>query len=436
MKTKTLKKNIVNIITLGCSKNLVDSENIYTQLKANNFDVRHESAAKDNNIIIVNTCGFIDNAKKESIDAILYYADEKENGAIDKLYVTGCLSARYKDELESEITNVDAWFGTQDLPRLLKTLKADYKKELLGERLISTPNHTAFMKISEGCDRPCSFCAIPLMRGIHRSKSLEDLELEARNLSRKGVKELVLIAQDLTHYGTDIYNKRNLGELLLRLSDIDELEWIRLQYAYPSQFPMDILDVIRDRKNICNYLDMPLQHASDTMLKSMRRGITADRTQSLLDEIRDKVPGINLRTTFLSGYPGETEADHEYLLRFIEKNKFERLGVFEYSHEENTAAYNLQDDVPAEVKTRRVEEIMELQQGISLENNQKFIGKTVKTLVDRKEGNLFFGRTEFDSPEVDNEVIISSEIELQKGNFYNVLITDAQEFDLQGKVQE
>ncbi|MEY4851979.1 MAG: ribosomal protein methylthiotransferase RimO [Bacteroidota bacterium] len=437
MKTKTRTKNRVNLITLGCSKNLVDSENILTQLKANNFDVGHERTDDANDIVIINTCGFIDNAKQESIDTILRYVDAKQDGIVEKVYVTGCLSHRYKDELEVEIPEVDAWFGTMELPRLLKTLKADYKHELLGERIITTPNHTAFMKIAEGCDRPCAFCAIPLMRGKHVSRSLEDLVKEATHLTSKGVKELVLIAQDLTYYGLDLYGKRNLSELLERLANVPGADWIRLQYAYPSQFPMDILPLMKKYPNICNYLDMPLQHGAENMLKSMRRGITASRTQELIDQIRQEVPEIALRTTMIVGFPGETQADHEEHLAFIEKNKFDRLGVFTYSHEENTAAYNLVDDVPEETKEARAEEIMAVQQGISLELNQKKVGKTFKVLFDRKEGEYFIGRTEFDSPEVDNEVLVNaalSENFVRIGDFAHVMIDSAEEFDLFGRV--
>lgn len=431
MKTKNTARPKVNIITLGCSKNLVDSENLITQLKANQFEVTHESAKDDAQVVIVNTCGFIENAKQESIDTIFRYIDAKQAGLVDKLYVTGCLSHRYKDELEAEMPEVDAFFGTMELPRMLKTLNADYKHELLGERIITTPSHTAFMKIAEGCNRPCSFCAIPLMRGKHVSKSIEDLEREASNLVKSGVKELVLIAQDLTYYGLDLYGKRNLADLLKRLSDINDLAWIRLQYAYPSQFPEDILPVMRERSNICNYLDIPLQHASDNMLKSMRRGISAARTQDLIDKIRFEVPNIHLRTTMISGYPGESEADHQAMLDFVEKNRFERLGVFTYSHEENTAAYNLVDDVPQELKEARVEEIMGLQQDISHELNQAKVGQELKVLFDRKEGQFFVGRTEFDSPEVDNEVLVdASKHFVRVGDFAQVTIDSAEEFDL------
>lgn len=432
MKTKTLRKNKVNVVTLGCSKNTVDSEVMMAQLKANAYDVVHESSDDDAAIIIVNTCGFIDNAKEESINTILRFAEAKEQGLIEKLYVTGCLSHRYKDELEQEMPEVDAFFGTMELPRLLKTLKADYKHELLGERLLTTANHTAFMKISEGCNRPCAFCAIPLMRGKHVSKPREQVVQEAKNLAAKGVKELVLIAQDLTYYGLDLYEDRVLASLLEDLCAVEGIEWIRLQYAYPSQFPIDVLAVIRDQPKICRYLDMPLQHASDNMLKAMRRGITAKRTQELLDTIRKEVPGIALRTTLISGFPGETEQDHQDLIDFVKRNRFERLGVFAYSHEENTAAFNLEDDVPAEVKEERVAEIMAVQQEISAEINESKVGQTLKVLFDRKEGGYFIGRTEFDSPEVDNEVLVEAKHHVRLGDFAEVKITSAAEFDLYG----
>ena len=436
MKTKGLVTNKVNIVTLGCSKNLVDSEEIFTQLRANSFDVTHEAKKDDANIVIVNTCGFIDNAKQESIDTILRYADAKQHGLIDKLYVTGCLSHRYRDDLEREIPTVDAYFGTNELPRLLKTLKADYKHELVGERLITTPAHFAYLKIAEGCDRPCSFCAIPLMRGGHVSKSIEQVVLEAKNLVKKGTKELILIAQDLTYYGLDLYRKRRLDDLLRALSDVEGLEWIRLQYAYPSGFPMEILDVMAQRGNICNYLDMPLQHGSDRILKLMRRGITREKTESLISQIRDKVPGIALRTTLITGHPGETEADFEEMHRFVDTMRFDRLGVFTYSHEENTHAHTMPDDVPDETKQERADEIMQLQQGISQELNQDKIGGTFKVLFDRKENGYFVGRTEFDSPEVDNEVLVEAtgETYIRQGDFARVEITDATEFDLYGRL--
>jgi len=412
----------------------VDSEVIYTQLKGNGYNVAHESKKDDANIVIINTCGFIDNAKQESIDTILRYADAKDAGVVDKVYVTGCLSHRYKDELELEIPLVDAWFGTNELPRLLKTLKADYKQELVGERLLTTPAHYAYMKIAEGCDRPCSFCAIPLMRGKHVSKSIQEVVLEARNLARKGTKELILIAQDLTYYGLDIYKKRELANLLDQLSEVEGIEWIRLQYAYPSGFPLDVLDVMRKNPKVCKYLDMPLQHGSTEMLKLMRRGITREKTEDLIKTIRDTVPGIALRTTLITGHPGETEEYFEEMYRFVEETKFERLGVFQYSHEENTHAYTMADDIPAEVKQERNDLIMELQQGISQELNLEKIGQTFKVLFDRKEGGYFIGRTEFDSPEVDNEVLVRASQYVRQGDFANIRITDATEFDLYGEV--
>ncbi|MDJ1472989.1 30S ribosomal protein S12 methylthiotransferase RimO [Cytophagaceae bacterium YF14B1] len=436
MKTKGSVKNKVNIVTLGCSKNLVDSEEIFTQLRANQFDVTHESKKDDANIVIVNTCGFIDNAKQESIDTILRYADAKEHGLIDKLYVTGCLSHRYKDDLEKEIPTVDAYFGTNELPRLLKTLKADYKHELVGERLITTPAHFAYLKIAEGCDRPCSFCAIPLMRGGHISKPIEQLVRETQSLVKRGTKELILIAQDLTYYGLDLYKKRRLEDLLRALSDVEGLEWIRLQYAYPSGFPMEILDVMAERDNICKYLDMPLQHGSNKVLKSMRRGITREKTEELIQQIRSKVPGIALRTTLISGHPGETEEDFEEMYRFVEEMRFDRLGVFNYSHEENTHSYTMEDDVPEDIKQERTDAIMELQQGISYDLNQAKIGHTYKVLFDRKENGYFIGRTEHDSPEVDNEVLVeaTSDTYIRQGDFATVIITDATEFDLYGQL--
>jgi ribosomal protein S12 methylthiotransferase len=434
MKTKGTRKSKVNIVTLGCSKNLVDSEVLYTQLKGNGYKVAHESKKDDAQIVVINTCGFIDGAKEESIDTILRYVEAKEAGIVDKVYVTGCLSHRYKDELSIEIPMVDAWFGTNELPRLLKTLKADYKHELVGERLLTTPAHYAYLKIAEGCDRPCSFCAIPLMRGGHVSRPIEELVTEAKSLARRGTKELILIAQDLTYYGLDIYKKRNLSDLMARLSDVEGIDWIRLQYAYPSGFPLDVLNVMRERPNICNYLDMPLQTGSTEILKSMRRGITREKTEALIETIREKVPGISLRTTLIVGHPGETEALFDETFEFVEKMRFDRLGVFQYSHEENTHSYTYVDDVPAEVKQERADTIMELQQGISWENNQEKIGQTHKVLFDRKEGGYFIGRTEFDSPEVDNEVLVPAAQYVRMGDFSNVKITKAEEFDLYGDV--
>jgi len=436
VKVRTLKQNKVNVITLGCSKNLVDSEVLMGQLQANDFLVTHEAKKSDANIVIINTCGFIDNAKQESIDTILRYADEKEAGKLEKLYVTGCLSQRYKDELEVEIPQVDAYFGTLELPQMLKVLEADYKKELVGERLLTTPRHYAYFKIAEGCNRPCSFCAIPLMRGKHVDRPMEDLVTEARRLVAQGTKELILIAQDLTYYGLQAYGERKLPELLERLSDVPGLDWIRLQYAYPSQFPLAALDVMRERSNVCRYLDMPLQHISDNMLKTMRRGITSRRTKELVREIRDRVPGIALRTTLIAGHPGETEQDFEELCEFVRESKFERLGIFTYSHEENTHSHTLPDDIPAEVKQARADRIMEIQQQISLDYNESRVGQTYKVLFDRLEGGYYVGRTEFDSPEVDNEVLVlaTNDLHIPQGSFANVHITGASDFDLYGEV--
>ena len=435
MKVRSLKKDKYNVITLGCSKNLVDSEVLMGQLRGNDFDVAHESEKDDANIIIVNTCGFIDNAKQESIDTILQYADAKEAGQIDKLYVTGCLSQRYKDSLEAEIPQVDAYFGTLELPQLLKTLDADYKHELIGERLLTTPKHYAYFKIAEGCNRPCSFCAIPLMRGKHVDRSIEDLVTEAKKLVATGTKELVLIAQDLTYYGLEKYGERKLADLVRNLSDVPGVEWIRMQYAYPSQFPMEVLDVMAERENVCKYLDMPLQHISDNMLKTMRRGISKRRTIELVDQIRQRVPEIALRTTLIAGHPGETQQDFEELYKFVEETKFERLGIFTYSHEDNTHAYTLEDNVPAEVKQQRADDIMELQQGISMDLNEAKVGQTYKVLFDRKESGYFVGRTQFDSPEVDNEVLVpATDTYVRIGDFANVKITDNTDFDLYGEV--
>jgi ribosomal protein S12 methylthiotransferase len=437
MKTKTLKKNKVNVVTLGCSKNLFDSELMMAQLKANKFDVEHESMDDDAAIVIINTCGFIDNAKQESIDTILRYTEAKKEGLVDKLYVTGCLSQRYKDELEVEIPEVDAYFGTRDLPRLLKTLKADYKHELVGERILTTPSHFAYFKIAEGCDRPCSFCAIPLMRGKHTSTPMEDLIRNAQGLAAQGVKELMLIAQDLTYYGLDLYKKRNLAELVDRLSDLEGIEWIRLHYAFPSGFPMDVLDVMKNKSNVCNYLDMPLQHGTTKMLQAMRRGITREKTDALIQEIRQRIPDIALRTTLIARYPGETLEDFNEMYDWVEQTRFDRLGIFTYSHEENTHAFNFIDDVPEEEKRRRADAIMELQSGISYELNQQKIGKTFKVLFDRAEGDFFIGRTEYDSPEVDNEVLVrKSEAYVRIGDFANVKIESAEHYDLFGKVLE
>lgn len=434
MRTKPAKvKPQVNVITLGCSKNLVDSEVLMGQLKANKIRVTHEVEKDTQDTVVINTCGFIDNAKQESIDTILKYAELKELGKVNKVIVTGCLSQRYAPELEKEIGNIDAWYGTNDLKQMLSTLGADYKHELIGERLLTTPSHSAFFKISEGCDRPCSFCAIPIMRGGHQSKTIEQLVLEAANLARKGTKELVLIAQDLTYYGLDLYKKRRLADLLRYLSDIQGIEWIRLQYAYPSGFPMEILEVMNERENICKYLDMPLQHISNNMLQSMRRGITKEKTIQLIQDIRAKVPDIALRTTLIAGYPGETEKDVDEVVEFVEQTRLERLGVFTYSHEEQTHAYNLVDDIPEDVKQERADRIMEVQQGISLELNEQKVGKTYKVLIDRKEGEFFVGRTQFDSPEVDNEVLVNAQDHyLRIGHFSDITITDAEDYDLFG----
>ncbi len=437
MKTKTLKKDKVNIVTLGCSKNLVDSEVMMTQLKGNGIHTSHESKKDDANIIIINTCGFIDNAKQESIDTIMRFVDAKQDGKIEKLYVTGCLSERYKTDLEKEIPEVDAFFGTRDLPLLLKKFKADYKHELVGERLLTTARHYAYMKISEGCDRPCSFCAIPLMRGGHISRPIEELVKEAKNFAKNGTKELLLIAQDSTYYGLDLYGKRNLSELLNRLADVEGIDWIRLHYAFPAGFPEDALDVIASRPNICKYLDMPLQHGSSKILKLMRRGITREKTEELIYKIREKIPQIAIRTALITGHPQETEEDFNEMADFVQKMRFERLGVFTYSHEEQTHSGTMVDDVPAEVKQERANRIMAIQESISQEINEEKIGKTFKVLFDRKEGGYFVGRTEFDSPEVDNEVLVDAKTQFVRvGDFAKVQIHDASAFDLYGDVVE
>lgn len=432
MKTRTLKKDKVNIITLGCSKNMVDSEVLSGQLLANDIDVVHENKRSDHNIVVVNTCGFIEKAKEESISAILDQVELKRRGKIDKVYVTGCLSERYKKNLEEEIPEVDAYFGTMELPLILKQFEVDYKSELVGERLLATPQHYAYLKISEGCNRTCAFCAIPLMRGQHTSRPMDELVKEAEGLVKKGVKEIMLIAQELTYYGLDIYKKRMLPDLLRRLSDVKGLEWIRLHYAYPSKFPLEILDAIKERENICNYLDMPLQHAANNMLKAMKRQITREEMEELIAAVREKVPGICLRTTLIAGFPGETENDVEELKTFLQKQRFDRVGIFTYSHEEGTSAYDLPDDVPAEEKERRAQEIMEVQQEISFELNQQKIGKTFKTLIDKKEAGRYLGRTEFDSVEVDNEVVVQGK-DLRIGEFANVRITKAYDYDLEGE---
>ena len=435
MKTRTLKKNKINVVTLGCSKNIYDSEVLLGQLKANNLEAVHESNQEDFNIVVINTCGFIENAKQESIDTILQYVDAKQQGLVDKVYVTGCLSERYKPDLEKEIPDVDAYFGTRDLPRLLKTLKADYKHELIGERLLTTPAHFAYFKISEGCDRPCSFCAIPLMRGKHISTPIEQLVKNAESLAKQGTKELLLIAQDSTYYGLDIYKDRKLAELMTELSKVDGIEWLRLHYAFPSGFPEDVLEVIANNPKVCKYIDIPLQHISDPLLKSMKRGTTREKTYELLKTFRSQVPGIAIRTTLITGYPGETAEDHEQMKQFIKDIQFDRLGVFTYSHEENTTAFKLKDNVPMELKQERASDLMEIQQGISYELNQQKIGKTFKVLFDKTENGFFIGRTEFDSPEVDNEVMVDTKNNFVRlGDFANVQIESAEEFDLVGNV--
>ena len=431
MRTKSHKKNKINVVTLGCSKNIYDSEVLMGQLKANNMEVEHESESQENDIVVINTCGFIDNAKEESVNTILDFVKRKEEGSVEKVFVTGCLSERYKPDLEKEIPNVDQYFGTTELPKLLKALGADYKHELIGERLTTTPKHYAYLKIAEGCDRPCSFCAIPLMRGKHVSKPIEDLVTESENLAKNGVKELILIAQDLTYYGLDIYKKRRLADLLMALKDVEGIEWIRLHYAFPTGFPQDVLDVIRDEEKVCNYIDIPLQHIADNVLKSMKRGTTFEKTNSLLRDFREKVPGMAIRTSLIVGYPGETEKDFEILKNWVRDTKFDRLGVFTYSHEENTSAYDLEDDVPAEVKAARAEEIMAIQQEVSMCLNCEKVGKEFKVLIDRKEGNFFIGRTEFDSPDVDNEVLIdASKHFVRQGDFVQVKVYEASDYDL------
>jgi ribosomal protein S12 methylthiotransferase len=434
MKARTLQKDKVNIITLGCSKNLVDSEVLSGQLHANAIDVVHENTKPDHNIVVVNTCGFIDKAKEESVNTILQQVELKRRGKLDKVYVTGCLSERYRNELDEEIKGVDAWFGTMELPLILKQFGVDYKSELLGERFLSTPQHYAYMKISEGCNRTCSFCAIPLMRGKHVSKTIEELVSEAESLVKKGVREIMLIAQELTYYGLDIYKERALPKLLHALADVKGLTWIRLHYAYPSKFPLEILDVMRERDNICNYLDMPLQHASNKMLKAMHRNITKEEMDELIQQIRERVPGICLRTTLIAGFPGETQEDIEEMKAFLQQHRFDRVGIFTYSHEENTSAYDLVDDVPQEEKQRRAQEVMEVQQEISYEKNVEKIGQTLKVIIDKKEAGRYLGRTEFDSVEVDNEVVIHSTKKLTIGDFVNVKITKAYDHDIEGEV--
>ena len=433
MRTKSVKQNKINVVTLGCSKNIYDSEVLMGQLKANGKNVVHQDENDDGNIVVINTCGFIGKAKEESVDTILHYVEKKEAGDVDKVYVTGCLSERYKPDLEKEISDVDQYFGTHDLPNLLKVLEADYKHELIGERLTTTPKHYAYLKIAEGCDRPCSFCAIPLMRGKHRSTPIENIVEEAQKLAAKGIKEIMLIAQDLTYYGLDIYKKRALADLLKELVKVDGIEWIRLHYAFPTGFPMDVLEVMKNEPKVCNYLDIPLQHINTEILKSMKRGTTHQKTTALLKKFREAVPEMAIRTTLIVGYPGETEKQFQELKDWVEEMRFERLGAFEYSHEENTGAYALEDDVPADVKFRRVNEIMELQSQISWEINQEKVGKTFRCLFDRKEGNYFYGRTEYDSPDVDNDVLVDARKHYVKiGEFVDVEIYEAGDFDLYG----
>jgi ribosomal protein S12 methylthiotransferase len=434
MRTKSSKINKINVVTLGCSKNLYDSEVLMGQLKANNKEVVHEDEEEDGNIVVINTCGFIGKAKEESVDAILHHVNRKEAGEIDKVFVTGCLSERYKPDLEKEISEVDQYFGTHDLPQLLKALEADYKHELVGERLTTTPKHYAYLKISEGCDRPCSFCAIPLMRGGHVSKPIEELTKEAENLASEGVRELILIAQDLTYYGLDIYKRRALADLLRELAKVEGIKWIRLHYAYPTGFPLDVLDVMREEHKVCNYIDIPLQHVNSELLKSMRRGTDSEKTIRLMNKFREKVPDMAIRTTLIVGYPGETREQFEELKEFVKNTRFDRMGCFAYSHEENTHAYNLVDDVPEDEKESRVAELMELQGQISFEMNQQKVGKTFDCIFDRKEGKYFIGRTEFDSPDVDNNVIVDgSKHYIQIGHFVNIRITEATDFDLYGE---
>jgi len=434
MRTKSSKKNKINVVTLGCSKNVYDSEVLMGQLKANNKDVVHEDENDDGNIVVINTCGFIGKAKEESVNTILHYVDKKEAGTVDKVFVTGCLSERYKPDLENEISDVDQYFGTHDLPNLLKALEADYKHELVGERLTTTPKHYAYLKIAEGCDRPCSFCAIPLMRGGHKSTPIEEIVKEAESLAANGVKELILIAQDLTYYGLDLYKKRALADLLKELVRVDGIEWIRLHYAFPTGFPVDVLEVMKNESKVCNYLDIPLQHINSELLKSMRRGNNSEKTIDLIKKFREMVPEMAIRTTFIAGYPGETEEQFEELKEFVRSTRFERMGCFTYSHEENTHAYLLKDDVPEEVKERRVADLMEIQGQISFDLNQEKVGKTFKCIFDRKEGNFFIGRTEFDSPDVDNNVIVdATKHYLQVGQFIDITITEATDFDLYGK---
>ena len=432
MRTKSIKKNKINVVTLGCSKNVYDSEVLMGQLKANNKEVVHED---EGNIVVINTCGFIANAKEESINTILDYVQKKQDGTVDKVFVTGCLSERYKPDLQKEIPDVDQYFGTTELPSLLKALEADYRHELIGERLTTTPKNYAYLKIAEGCDRPCSFCAIPLMRGKHKSTPIEELVIETEKLAANGVKEIILIAQDLTYYGLDIYKKRNLAELLKELIKVEGIDWIRLHYAFPTGFPLDVLEVMRNESKVCNYIDIPLQHISDSVLKSMKRGFGKEKINRLLKDFRERVPGMAIRTTLIVGYPGETEENFQELKQWVSDMRFERLGCFTYSHEENTTAYLLEDDVPEEVKIQRANEIMEIQSQISWELNQDKIDKEFKVIIDRKEGNYFVGRTQFDSPDVDNEVLINAKKSyIRSGDFATVKIISAEDFDLYAEV--
>ena len=432
MRTKSIKKNKINVVTLGCSKNVYDSEVLMGQLKANNKEVVHED---EGNIVVINTCGFIANAKEESINTILDYVQKKQDGTVDKVFVTGCLSERYKPDLQKEIPDVDQYFGTTELPSLLKALEADYRHELIGERLTTTPKNYAYLKIAEGCDRPCSFCAIPLMRGKHKSTPIEELVIETEKLAANGVKEIILIAQDLTYYGLDIYKKRNLAELLKELIKVEGIDWIRLHYAFPTGFPLDVLEVMRNESKVCNYIDIPLQHISDSVLKSMKRGFGKEKINRLLKDFRERVPGMAIRTTLIVGYPGETEENFQELKQWVSDMRFERLGCFTYSHEENTTAYLLEDDVPEEIKMQRANEIMEIQSQISWELNQEKIDKEFKVIIDRKEGNYFVGRTQFDSPDVDNEVLINAKKSyIRSGDFATVKIISAEDFDLYAEV--
>ncbi len=436
MRARTASRRRAHVVTLGCAKNTFDSEVLMNQLRANDFDVTHDTPIEAAPVVIINTCGFIESAKQQSIETILQFAGAKQDGRVDRVYVTGCLSERYRDELSEEIPEVDAYFGTRELPKLLKTLNADYRKELVGERLLTTPQHYAYLKIAEGCDRPCAFCAIPLMRGKHRSTPIEDLVKQTEGLAAQGVKEIILIAQDLTYYGLDLYKERKLAELVRQLSDVKGIDWIRLHYAFPSGFPMDVLDVMAERDNVCNYLDMPLQHGADQVLKNMRRGITREKTAKLLADIRSRVPGIAIRTTLICGFPGETEEDHQEMLDWVAESRFDRLGCFTYSHEEDTHAYNMEDDVPEEVKRRRVEEVMSLQAGISAELNAEKVGKTYRVLFDRNDAGVFIGRTQFDSPDVDCEVRVEAgeDTYVRLGDFADVVIESATEFDLFGRL--